>query len=483
MYIFKNALLSIKRNKGRNILIGIIILVIACASSIALAIHNTATNLIKSYEDSITKEATITFNRKGMMENFDLKDKETMEEAKEKFDEIDAITIENVKEYGNSDYLEDYYYTYQINLNGNNIEKVSSDFSFGEKNDRPGKEDMPDEASDFTVVGYDSVNSMTDFINGNYQMTQITEDAWDKIFTGNYVFINSELAELNDISLNDEIILESNEGDTYSFIVLGIYESNEDDAEQMDMFSKSSNTILTSADYLVETFSDQEDIHANVNPTFILKSFDDTLKFQDELYEKGLNENYVISTNEDTALESVNSISNVSSFATTFLIITLIIGAVVLFVINMINIRERKYEIGVLRTIGLSKLKLTMQFVFELFVVSFLAILIGTGIGASCSKPISNQLLASEIASSQEEQNKIDNNMMGGPHDMKENNNRPNTRGIVNIQAYDSINAVVGFKELGELIGIGVILVFVSSLASLISIERFSPLTILKERS
>ena len=33
MYILKNSLISIARNKGRNILIGIIILVIACAST------------------------------------------------------------------------------------------------------------------------------------------------------------------------------------------------------------------------------------------------------------------------------------------------------------------------------------------------------------------------------------------------------------------------------------------------------------------
>lgn len=34
MYILKNSLVSIMRNKGRNILIGIIILVIACASTV-----------------------------------------------------------------------------------------------------------------------------------------------------------------------------------------------------------------------------------------------------------------------------------------------------------------------------------------------------------------------------------------------------------------------------------------------------------------
>ena len=42
---------------------------------------------------------------------------------------------------------------------------------------------------------------------------------------------------------------------------------------------------------------------------------------------------------------ATKSIENVKTFATTFLIINLIISSIVLFVINMINIRERKYEI------------------------------------------------------------------------------------------------------------------------------------------
>ena len=63
MFILKNAWISIKRNKGRNILIGIIILIIACACTITLAIKNTALDLIDSYKSAYDKEVTIGFNR------------------------------------------------------------------------------------------------------------------------------------------------------------------------------------------------------------------------------------------------------------------------------------------------------------------------------------------------------------------------------------------------------------------------------------
>ena len=158
------------------------------------------------------------------------------------------------------------------------------------------------------------------------------------------------------------------------------------------------------------------------------------------------------------------------------------IGGIVLFVINMINIRERKYEIGVLRTIGISKFKLTMQFVSELVMVSVVALILGAGIGAVSSKGISNSLLASEIESSNERTEEIGKNFGGG---MPDRGNKGDMRGqgMPVVEAYDSIDAVVDMKVLLELLGIGLTLVLISSIASMVSIQRFSPLTILKERS
>lgn len=52
MYILKNAITSIKRNKERNLIIELIIMVIVTAITVTLAINNTATSLIKAYKDN-----------------------------------------------------------------------------------------------------------------------------------------------------------------------------------------------------------------------------------------------------------------------------------------------------------------------------------------------------------------------------------------------------------------------------------------------
>ena len=492
MFILKNALISITRNKGRNILIGVIILVIACAVTITLAINNTASDLINSYESAYDKELTISFDRKNMMKDIDFSNKDNRESAKEKFSNVASYTISDIEKFSESSHIKSYYYTYNISLNGNNIEKATSESN----NDKGGRFSFPGGNSgfggtsyDFTLNGYSSLEAMNEFIEGTYEITEIVDNAWDIAFNGNYVFINEELASYNNLKLNDKIILEGENGSTYEFEIIGIYKENEESSSNpVSMFSNSANTIITNANCLVNITSSNESIKGTVNPTFIIDDYKNADAIKNEFYEKGLSENYTVETNEETATAGLTSVQNVKSFATTFLIITLLIGGTVLFIINMINIRERKYEIGVLRTIGISKVKLTMQFASELLIVGFLSLMLGAGLGATMSKGVSNALLSNEIKSSESQDNKIKNNFggpSGGNFDFKQGGPSMNfaKKGTPNIQAYDSINAVVNIGVLLELLGIGLALILISSLSAMISIQRFTPLTILKERS
>lgn len=495
MFILKNAMLSITRNKGRNILIGVIILVIACACTVTLAINNTAKDLINSYESAYDRELTISFNRENMMKDVDFSNKDNMEDTKNKLNTITSYTIDDVKNFAESDHIENYYYTYNISLNGNNIEKAEHEL---ENNDtkRPnmsgGRFNFGESSYDFTLNGYSSFDAMSEFIEGTYEMKELALNAWDIAFDGNYIFINEELASYNSLNLNDKITLEDESGLTYEFEIIGIYKENESSSQSpMSFFSNSANTLITNADALVKITTSNENVEGSVTPTFIIDDYKNKDKVQEEFYEKGLDENYILETNEELVNSGVSSVQNVKSFATTFLMITLLIGGIVLMIINMINIRERKYEIGVLRTIGISKVKLTLQFASELLIVGFAFLMLGAVVGATMSKGISNSLLSSEIKSSEDKTEKINANF-GGPKESGGGNfdfggtktfgNRGN-KGMPIVQAYNSIDAVVSVNVLLELLGIGLTLILISSLSSMISIQRFSPLTILKERS
>lgn len=528
MYILKNSLISIFRNKGRNILIGLIILTIACASTVTLAIRNTANNIVKNYEEANDLVATISFDRNQLMEQFK-GGQDAQRENIEAFNNIESYTLENVKSYGESEYLKGYYYTYSTSLNSDTLSKATDSFEYevedtqtstststntttipgsfgnGGRPNMPGMENFQmgerhtttekhtttvitkskeifessrNLTGDFQLDGYSSYDAMTEFVEGRYK---VTEGEMITDFNSYQCVISSELATLNEVTVGNTITLKNSTTEkTYDFTVTGIYTDNNDNNESAKMYSQSANTIITGSGVIDVLVADDSTLVTNITPSFILNGEVDIEAFTAEVKEKGLNEYYTINTNLDELQNATKSIENVKTFATTFLLITLIISSLVLFVINMINIRERKYEIGVFRTIGMSKFKLTLQFIVELLIVAAISLMIGAVVGGFLAKPVGNMLLENEIETTQGEQQQISENFGKGGRpggmNMQFNNRGP-------VETIDSIEAVVDFTVVMQLLGIGILLTLMSSLASMISIQRFSPLTILKERS
>ena len=522
MYIFKNAWKNITRNKGRNILIGIIIIVIAAASSITLAIRESADDIVGAYMKKNKIEATIGMDRKTLMDNLK-KDDASQEDMINSFNDIDGVTVEEIKKYGDSAYVSDYYYTYDLSIDAKDITEATDSLvkettttktttsrkSF-DRGDFPGFPGGGEQFSSstttkktekifnkkaengaFTLIGYKSYENMSKFVSGEYTIVdgEVSND-----FESNSVVISEELANLNDLKVGDTITFKNPNDSTkmYEATITGIYKETTDSSKDMSsMFTNSANEIITNITFIEKILADDEDLEPTITPTFILKDVDSVEKFSAEVKEKGLSEYYKVTSNVDEIKSATESVDNVKIFATTFLIITLIIGGVVLVVINMINIRERKYEIGVLRTVGMKKSKLSLQFMFELLIVAIASLRIGACVGSTLSVPVSNKLLANEIANESSKYEDLGKNFgkdgmtppdMPESSDTKDKSFEGQNFGVAKVNKVESIDAVVNFKVLIELLGIGVLLTLMSSLASMIAIARFSPLQILKER-
>lgn len=479
-------------------------MVIASTSAITLSIVNSANQIVEAYKDTYQVEATIGMNRENLMRSFS-KEKSSEEERINTFNQIEQVSIEDINKYGDSNYVKSYYYTYSLGVDAKNLTAASESF------EKPNNENTPEaknatgdnkekvankrlEDGDFTLIGYNSYAAMTEFIEGNYTISsgEVSSD-----FESDSCVINEELATLNDLSVGDTITIidTDNSNLTYKLKITGIYTENSEDSNDMrNMFSNSANNIITNSKVIEKILAANNNLHANITPTFVLNSIDDIENFTNEVGEKGLSEYYAVETNLNEVENATKGITNVKTFANTFLIITLVIGGTVLLVVNMINIRERKYEIGVLRTIGMSKVKVIAQFVIELLIISFFGLLIGAGIGSLSSVNVANRLLEDEIANSSSQMENIKNNFggnMGRPGQSGDTQTdgpgTPGTNekfnGITSVEQIDNINAAIDLKVLLELLAIGLGLTIVSSLSACIAIARFSPLTILKERS
>ena len=498
MYIFKNALKNISRNKMRNILLGLIFIVIASILSITFAIKKSASSIVESYESENSIEANISMNREKLMEN--LNDEESSEDKIKAFNEIENVTLDEIKNYANSVYVSNYFYTYNLRVNAKNLDeatdslvKETTETKIETKSFEAKPGNMPPneqrktttksvekiynekaEEGAFNLIGYSDYSSMSEFINGKYK---IKEGSISDDFESNNCVISSELAALNELTIGDEITIvdPKNTKKTYALTITGIYEENSSSANDMTkMFSDSANSIITNANFVNKIIENDSKLNATITPTFILTSSDVIEAFANEVSEKGLSEYYSITTNKDEIEESLSSIKNLEKFANTFLVITMIIGGSILILINTLIIRERKYEIGVLRTIGMKKSLVSLQFISEIFIVAIISFIIGTSIGASLSVNVANNLLKDEISASTEENNKINDNF--GVKDNKRDFKNPS------IQKIDSINAIVDNHVIISMMESLIILTITSSAVAIFSINRFKPLTILKER-
>lgn len=521
MYILKNAFKSISRSKGRNILISIIIVIIAISSCIALSIKNSAAQIVQSYKESFALTATIGIDREALREL----SQANGSDIREIMSGIQSPGIDEIKKYGTSDYLKGYTYTLTSSLNSSDIVALTNDApavtggavlngrtdTQRNNNDRPGG---MFQRGDFSIIGYSGLSAMVDFVSGTYKVTSGTMFAdTDKSAV---CVISKELATENDLKVGDSIIFTnpSAESETYKFVISGLYEdTTADDSSSMNWFSNSANQIITNYSALANIVAasqaasdktvaaaskndvtvDATALNSQLMSTFYLKDLESVAGFTAELKTKGLNEYYTVTTNSSAFDESVKPLTNLDSFATIFLILVLIIGGIILAVLNMINIRERKYEVGVLRAIGMKKGKLALQFAAELLIVTFISITIGSAVGAFASVPTASYMLKNEITSIQENDSKIaqnfgrpgDGDMALGPASGRAGRNLMG--GMFNpsqkVDYITQINAVINLKVLMQLFLIGILLTMASSVISIILISRYEPLKILSNRS
>ncbi len=537
MYILKNAVKNITRSKGRNILIGIVIVIIAASSCVALSIKNSAAEIVSSYQKSFKVTASLGIDREAMRAALDSSGTGTqgqpgdMEGMRELMDSIKTPTLDEIKTYTDSQYVDSYTYTLSLSMNSSDIEPLTNDTSSsgtassasGDTN-RPGgnnsggQGDFRFSRGDFTLIGYSGLSAMSGFIDGTYQITDgaMFEDGTEDAVC----VISDELATENGLAVGGVITLTNPNDDTeaYTFTIVGLYKDTSVDSSAMNWFSNSANQIITdyaaAASVTAASAAAQETAAAaasddgtavpaavtgQLSTTFYLANADDAAALETEMKGKGLSEYYTLTTNESTLAETLKPITNLNTFAGIFILVVLLVGGIILLMINMINIRERKYEVGVLRAIGMKKGKLAMQFVAELLIVTFLSILIGTVAGAAVSVPTAQSLLQSEVDSIQNSQTQIAQNFgrpggdgtgqTGGTFGggFPGGGNREILGGVFNrgvkVDYISQINAVISIKVVLELILIGIVLTLFASIISVVLIARYEPLKILSNRS
>jgi putative ABC transport system permease protein len=126
--------------------------------------------------------------------------------------------------------------------------------------------------------------------------------------------------------------------------------------------------------------------------TFYLKSPDFFIAFETELREKGLPNDWMVFRDESGYQRMIKPIESLKEVSLTFLAVVLVFGAAIIILLSVIAIRERKYEIGVLRAMGMKKKKVALCLWVETIVITCVCFILGMIAGIILANPVSNML-------------------------------------------------------------------------------------------
>lgn len=287
-------------------------------------------------------------------------------------------------------------FTYQASASASSgIEKVSTSSNSSSSDTQAaggfgGREGGMGGASqeDFTISGTNDLAANTTFTS-SYKMSSGRAIKASDEGTNNVV-IESTLASQNSLKVGSTFVIKDSNSKTYTMTVVGIYTTTSSSTENSIQYMNTMYTALSVANAIKGTTGKVS------NATYSMEN-----PAQADTFVKAANKlvndsNFQVSKNDQAYQNVKSSLNNVASFARNIVLIVAIAGAIILALIVMLMVRERRFEIGVLMSLGESKIKIIGQFFFELFMVMIVSVGIASAAGNVVGNVVGQQLLKQE---------------------------------------------------------------------------------------
>ena len=342
--MLKNAIAYILRKRNRTIIVFIILTVVLSCLYSCLNITKSTNDLEKNLYKISNTSLSITKNNGDTFETNQFKELDNIKEIKEIITVYDGLArTTNIKVVDGTQLIEldDFSGEYKnmLSVEATNNSEKNNLFSSGV----------------FTIIKGRHINN----------------DDRGKIL------IHKELAEKNKLNLNDKIKLElidfnnSKKKMEYEFEIIGIFTGKKQ--EKYTGLSSDFSENMVFIDYE----SSQKALNKYENNKIVskLEIFSDS----SENTKVALNKikkiktawsQYNVSSDNNVLEETLESIDGIKHIINIMTYSIMLSGIIVLSLILILWLRERMHEIGVLLSIGVSKIKIVTQFILELLFIS-----------------------------------------------------------------------------------------------------------------
>lgn len=353
--MLKNAIAYILRKRNRTIIVFIILTVVLSCLYSCLNISKSTSNLEKDLYKISNTSLSITKNNGDTFETNQFKELDNIKEIKEIITVYDGLArTTNIKVVDGTQLIEldDFSGEYKnmLSVEATNNSEKNNLFSSGV----------------FTIIKGRHINN-----NDRGK-----------------ILIHKELAEKNKLNLNDKIKLElidfnnSKKKMEYEFEIIGIFTGKKQ--EKYTGLSSDFSENMVFIDYE----SSQKALNKPENNKIVskLEIFSDS----SENTKVALNKikkiktawsQYNVSSDNNALEETLESIDGIKHIINIMTYSIMLSGIIVLSLILILWLRERMHEIGVLLSIGVSKIKIVTQFILELLFISLPSLVLSLFLG------------------------------------------------------------------------------------------------------
>lgn len=454
--MWKNAMLSIKKNMGRTILLlGVAFLIVNLVMA-GLEIKTATKKSMDATRQSLGSDVTLAYNMKALMRN---------RSKGEALDELNtSIKVSDANKLSKLQYVKSVNYLQTVSVNTDDIEPVNMS-STSQTN--PSDHNGPMDNKNFTISGQTTMKTLNAFVNKNVVLKsgRLLNESDAK--TNNAV-ISSELASDNNLKVGSTFSVyttdSSNNKTSITVQVVGIYSVKT--VNQISGFSNRQspyNTIYTSLEIAQKLNNSTTTISSAI---YTLDDPSHISAFKKLAKKTSVDWNtYTLDANDQIYQMSIGSLKNMNKFASLFVLIVIVVGAIVMALVLILALRSRYYEYGILLSLGESKLRIIGQQLIEVGLVVVLAFMLSLGSGQFVGKKISS-ILASASASSSTV-------MMKMPTSNNEQHPQPKTK---------DFDVTLSGEVIGEVAGVSALIVVMSILLPSLAILRLSPRQILMKK-
>jgi len=442
MNFWQRALKSITRRKGKSFILFLVLFILGNVIAGAVAIQQSTANVERETKRKMGNVATVEMDWEGFeKDHADASDEERSQE--DFYPKPPALDV--YEQIGQLSYVKHYDYQMMGSLETKELKAyVPEDGS------------MEMGGQYFTLKG-GNLTQPIDMQEGLIRLDEgegLTEKDLNELT--NAVLISKEVAELNNLSVGDQLvwdirtnsmmgggseIVDDEENDRteetsddsnsasfdYPVTIAGIFsvvkkdQSNQNDSsdqsgsqnsdtiwqvmDQINTFYASNNLVLDFTKIQAEKLWGEEideDADTYYQPIFVLNSTDDVEAFKQESGAL-LPQYYRVIANTDQYEQIAGGFNRLGVIANYIVIIASIATIFIISLVVLLFLRDRKQELGIYLSLGESRGKVIGQIVIEVLLVSLAALLLSLVTGNLLGGAVSNTLMQNDWMSNQNE--------------------------------------------------------------------------------